>query len=128
MKEIKPLEFGITYDVTDLAKSLDREYTFFEKIFIFVDDFVFWINRIKSGVNSDYEEKEGAFILEYEKIRKKQLSCTINTLAELKEILKNATFDNDMLQDMPDLKSCIKEVNGGDDIKNLEYYEVNNGK
>lgn len=92
------LEFAKYYDITDFAKKHNKEYLTYEKIFICVDTWDFWIARIQKGWRNDeelgYVEDEDNIILERNKVAKPRKGAGIECDMQLKKALDEDDFGN----------------------------------
>lgn len=71
MEELK-FEFGKYTEITDLAFKLNPSYkeNGYVRFFICPDTNDFWFVRVLEGVNEDYEDEEGVYLIERNNIRK----------------------------------------------------------
>lgn len=119
---MKPFEFAKYYDITDVAKEHNSlSYKDYEKIFICVDTWDYWIARIMKNTNDEYEHEEGVFLIERNKIEKSTKSSGIDSKKQLLKILDEDDLSNwDNLQ-CDSLGNAIEQLEDGFGIGTLEF-------
>lgn len=112
-------EFAKYTEITDLAFRVNPEYkkNNYVRLFICPDVWDFWLVRILEGVNEEYENEEGSFILERNKIQMNTKGETL-TVSKVTKILKEDDFSNwDNVQGY-DIEELINELDDGFGIIN----------
>ena len=111
------LDFAKYHDITTVAKRFNAEYNQYERIFICVDVFDFWIVRILKGHRHDedegYVEDEDNYILERNKIAKNRRSDHIENIIQLTKVLKQDEFDNWDCENCDSLEEAIEMLDDG---------------
>ena len=91
---MKKLDFAKYYDITDIAKAYDTSYETYEKVYICVDTWDFWIARIQKGFNTEYEKEEGSFLLERNKVAKEDRRQGLRSKSQIEAVLEEDDFGN----------------------------------
>ena len=120
IKEIEYLEFAKYYDVTKQAKKYSEEYDMFEKVYICVDTWDFWIARVQKGYNKEYDREDGKWLLERNKIEKpsKGFKLKESTLKIVFE--EDEGFDNWDNEDYDNLDELIEDLDAGFGIGEIQ--------
>jgi len=122
---MKKFEFAKFYDITDVAKEYDAEYDQYEKVFLCVDTWDFWIARILKGWANDdeegYIEDEDNYLVERINIAKVEKMDGIESLMEIHAVLKDDFFENYDTYDADSLEDAIEILDGGYGIGKIEY-------
>ena len=86
-------EFATATDVTTLAKELHPDYfNQYKKVYLTPDVWDCHVVRILEGVGEDYEDEEGAFLMEWNKIDLQRKGEDVN-LGVAKRILTEDSED-----------------------------------
>lgn len=85
--------------------------------FICPDVWDFWFVRILEGYNEEYDQEEGSFILERNKIEMDR-KCEKLTLSKLKQIIEDDNGSNWDLQQGYDIEKLVDMLDGGFGIIN----------
>jgi hypothetical protein len=114
-------EFAKFTEVTDFAFRVNTEYkeSGYTRIFICSDTNDFWLARVLKNYGEDYEEIEGSYILEREKIPKENKGQSL-TISRTRQILKEDTFENWEYFVFDNIEDVIDRIDGGFGINNLE--------
>lgn len=88
-------EFAKYTEVTDLAFKINAQYQEggYIRVFICPDVNDTWIVRILEGYNEEFEQEEGSYILERDKVLNDYKGQKI-TMLRLKTILEEDSFEN----------------------------------
>lgn len=121
-KKIFP--FGTFVDVTEYAKK-NHAYAEYEKVFVCVDTWDFWIARILKDVRNDdlngYEECKGSYILERNKIAKESKADGIGSYAKLYKVLEKDDLSSWDCHNTKSLKECIELLDDGFGIEQIPF-------
>lgn len=117
---MKTLEFAKYYDITELAKNYNPDYVSYEKIYICVDTWDFWIARIAKDLNEDYETEEGSYLLERNKIGKEMRSQMLRTKTQIESVLDEDDFGNWDFEQVYSLEEAIELIDDGFGIGTIE--------
>ena len=112
---MKYLDFAKYYDVTKQAKEYSKEYDMYEKVFICVDTWDFWIVRIQKDYNKAYEVEVGKWLMEREKIAKpnKRFQLEESRLKIVFEHDTEAGFENWDNEDYDNLEDVVEDLDEG---------------
>lgn len=106
-------EFAKATDITEFAKkNFPEMYGGCKKIFITTDVNDYHILRVIEGYGKDYEEEEGSFILEWQKIYKMKTD-KISSLNRLKKILEQDDGGNWAYTVFSSFGDVMERVDGG---------------
>jgi len=94
---MEKLDFAKYYDITELVKD-NIQYEGNERVYIYIDTWVFWIARIVANHTYDetegYVPEKGSYILERNDIQKDNKGQGIYSLKELNAILEKDDGSN----------------------------------
>ena len=123
------MEFAKYYDVTNKMNELiDKgelfSYTkdYCKKLFICMDTHVFWISRVLEGYNREFEEVEGQWLVERNKIDKYDFIEFVGEKNE-KEYKFNGRFQRDNIIDELSVNKVIEYLILMDDDAGLESWD-----
>ena len=88
------------------------------RFFICPDVTDFWLARVLEGVNENYENEDGAFLIERNNIWKSKGEGL--TLAKVNKIIKEDDGSNWDIQEAASIKDVIEIIDGGWGINNLK--------
>ena len=116
---IMEFEFAKYTEITDYAFKVNPDYKNerFVRFFICPDVWDFWFVRILEGYNEDYEQEEGSFILERNKIEMDSKDEKL-TLSKLKRIIEEDDGSNWDFQQGFDVEELIDMLDNGFGILN----------
>lgn len=117
-------EFGKYTEITDFAHKISEPHKAYDRIFICPDVTDFWLVRVQKGINEDYEEEEGVWLAERDKISKdfRTEKLSVN---RVREIIENDQFENWDLKEYRRLKDLIDDLADIFGILNLKGAEEN---
>jgi hypothetical protein len=115
---MKPLEFAKYYDITELAKEYNPDYASYEKIYICIDTWDFWIARIAKDLNEDYEVEKGSILVERNKIQKER-GQGLRTKTQIENVLEDDDLGNWDYEQVYSLKEAIELIDDGFGIGTL---------
>lgn len=123
------MEFAKYYDVTNKMNELiDKGELFsytkdsYKKLYICMDTHDFWISRVQEGYNSEYEEEEGKWLIEREKIDKYSFIEFVSEKTG-KEYKVSDRFQRDNIIDRLSVNRVIEYLILMDDDKGLEGWD-----
>lgn len=123
------MEFAKYYNVTNIVKKLMNEEKissdweqYSNGVYVCMDTHDFWICRILEGYNDEYEQEEGSWLVERNKICKYDLISFIEENAEKKFNVKNRQ-DRDRIFDNIFTDKLIEWVIKYDDEQGLENWD-----
>lgn len=113
-------EFAKYTEVTDLALKLRPSYLEegYTRFFICPDVWDYWFVRILKGYNEDYEEEEGSYLLERNKIPKEGGRSENLSLRKLKEIILEDELENWDIEQSYDVEELVDMLDNGFGILN----------
>ncbi len=114
-------EFGKYTEVTDLAFKVNPSYKNdgYIRFFVCPDTNNFWFCRILKDVNKDYENEEGSYILERNKIPNSKKHENLS-ISKVHKIIEEDDFSNWDFNQSYDVNKLIQMVDGGFGILNLK--------
>lgn len=115
------LKFAKATDITEFAiEQYPETYEGYEKIFIVPDVRDCHILRILKGYGEGYEQEQGSYILEWQKIAKFN-NMKIDHPVQLNNILKKDDGGNYMYKVYYSLDEAIAQVDGGFGVMQFKY-------
>ena len=123
------MKFAKYYDVTSKMNQLITKgelfsYTkdYYKKLFICMDTHDFWISRVLEGYNSEYDQEQGKWLIEREKIDK---YAFIDFLSEKtgKEYEVNDRYQRKAIIDRVPVDKVVEYLILMDDDKGLEGWD-----
>lgn len=107
-------EFAKATDVTEYAFSKNPEYknNSYVKLFVIPDVNDTWLVRVLEGFGEDYEQIDGSYIVEREKLDNDFKGQKV-TYSRLLRIIDNDTFENWDYTVCDSIESAIDIVDGG---------------
>lgn len=113
-------EFAKYTEITDLAFKVNPSYKKdgYIRFFICPDVWDFWLCRILTNTNEEYEYEEGCFLLERNKIEMSKKAEDL-TIQKVKSIILEDDGSNWDIQSSYDIEKLIEMIDGGFGINNL---------
>lgn len=117
-------KFAKYTEITDYAFKVNPDYKNegYVRFFICPDVWDFWFVRILEGYDEDYNEKEGSFLLERNKVGMNVKGEKL-TLSKLKRIIEEDDGSNFDYQQGDDIEELIDMIDGGFGILNRKTLE-----
>lgn len=112
-------EFAKYTEITDYAFKINPDYKTegYVRFFICPDVWDFWFVRILEGYNGEYEQEEGSFLLERNKVEMSRKNENL-TLSKVKEIIQEDDGSNWDFQQGYDIEELINMLDDGFGIIN----------
>ena len=107
-------EFGIYTDVTELAFEVNPAYqqNGYTKIYLCSDTHVFWLARLLSNTNAEYEHEDGVYLLERNNLPVSYKGEPL-TISKARQLLKDDDLQNWDFEEYQDPADAISDLDGG---------------